>query len=78
VLARGLLDKAIETYLRGFEADWRDAYPAVNALTLMEARNPPDPRREELLHVVAYVNRSRIERPQDVPSAWFAIRSVRP
>ncbi len=26
-LAAGVLDKAIGAYLRGFEADWRDAYP---------------------------------------------------
>jgi tetratricopeptide (TPR) repeat protein len=61
LLARGFLDKAIETYLRGFEADWRDAYPGVNAVTLMEVRDPPDPRREELLPVVAYANQRRID-----------------
>lgn len=53
-LARGLLDQAITTYLQGFEADWRDAYPGVNALTLMELRDPPDPRQAELLPVVTY------------------------
>jgi MAP3K TRAFs-binding domain len=61
LVARGFLDKAIETYLRGFEADWRDAYPGVNAVTLMEVRNPPDQRREELLPVVRYANRRRID-----------------
>lgn len=61
LLARGLLDKAIETYLRGFETDWRDAYPGVNALSLMEVRDPPDPRRTELLPVVEYANRRRID-----------------
>jgi tetratricopeptide (TPR) repeat protein len=54
ILARGLLDKAIDAYLRGFEADWRDAYPGINAVTLMELREPPDPRREKLLPVVAF------------------------
>ncbi|MDP1633238.1 MAG: TRAFs-binding domain-containing protein, partial [Gallionellaceae bacterium] len=39
-LARGLLEKAINAYLRGFEADWRDAYPGVNAVTLMELKEP--------------------------------------
>ena len=48
-LADGLLDKAIDAYLYGFEADWRDAYPGVNAVTLMELRDPPDPRRQELI-----------------------------
>ena len=47
VLARGLLDKAIDAYLRGFEADWRDAYPGINAVTLMELQDPPDPRRAD-------------------------------
>jgi tetratricopeptide (TPR) repeat protein len=59
-LARGLLDKAIEAYLRGFEADWRDAYPGINAVTLMELREPPDPRRNEILPVVAYSVERRI------------------
>jgi hypothetical protein len=59
-LARGLLDKAIDAYLRGFQADWRDAYPGVNAATLMELREPPDPRREKLLPVVSYAVERRI------------------
>jgi tetratricopeptide (TPR) repeat protein len=59
-LARGLLDKAIEAYLRGFEADWRDAYPGVNAVTLMELKEPPDRRREKLIPVVAYAVERRI------------------
>lgn len=53
-LARSLLDKAIEAYLTGFEADWRDAYPGINAVTLMELKDPPDPRREQIIPVVAY------------------------
>ena len=59
-LARGLLDKAIDAYLRGFEADWRDAYPGVNTVTLMELKEPPDPRRAQLLPVVAYAVERRI------------------
>ena len=35
--ARGHLRKAIASYVEGFEADWRDAYPGVNALTLLAA-----------------------------------------
>lgn len=54
LLAQGLLEKAIGAYLRGFEADWRDAYPGVNAVTLMELREPPDPRRIQILPVVTY------------------------
>jgi tetratricopeptide (TPR) repeat protein len=61
ILAQGLLRKAIEAYLKGFEADWRDAYPGVNAATLMEIAEPPDSRREELIPVVTYAVKRRIE-----------------
>jgi len=59
-LARGLLDKAIDAYLRGFEADWRDAYPGINAITLMELREPPDARREKLIPLVTYAVERRL------------------
>jgi tetratricopeptide (TPR) repeat protein len=64
LLARGLLDKAIDAYLKGFEADWRDAYPGVNAVTLMEIKNPPDERRKRLVPVVTYAVDRRIARGQ--------------
>jgi hypothetical protein len=54
VLARGHLDEAIDAYLRGFQADWRDPYPGINALTLMKLRDPLDDRSEEILPVVKY------------------------
>lgn len=60
VLARGLLEKAIEAYLKGFESDWRDAYPGINAVTLMELKEPPDPRRERLIPVVSYAVERRM------------------
>ena len=41
--ARGLLDQAIEAYLQGFETDWRDAYPGINAVTLMELTRAAGP-----------------------------------
>jgi len=59
-LAAGLLDKAIAAYLAGFEADWRDAYPGINAISLMEVRDPPDPRRDKLFPVVSYANERRL------------------
>jgi len=68
VLAKGLLDKAIKAYRRGFEADWRDAYPGINAVTLMEVRDPPDPDREGLLPVVRYSVGRRVESGQ--PDYW--------
>jgi hypothetical protein len=60
ILARGMLDKAIGAYLRGFEADWRDAYPGINAVTLMEVRDPPDPRRVKLTPIVRYAVERKI------------------
>ena len=53
-LAAGQLESAIDAYLKGFESDWRDAYPGVNAVTLMELREPPDERRHDILPVVRY------------------------
>ncbi|WP_309889803.1 TRAFs-binding domain-containing protein [Archangium sp.] len=41
-LAASSLDKAIATYLRGFQANTRDFYPGINALTLLEARGDAD------------------------------------
>lgn len=53
--ARGFLKQAIDAYLKGFETDWRDAYPGVNAVTLMELRLPePDPRGPGLIPIVRY------------------------
>jgi tetratricopeptide (TPR) repeat protein len=52
--ARALLKNAIDTYLAGFEADWRDAYPGINAVTLMELMPKPDPRQNDILPVVRY------------------------
>lgn len=68
MLARGLLGKAIDAYLKGFEADWRDAYPGINAVTLMELKDPPDPRQIKLLPVVAFAVERRIA--QGKPDYW--------
>lgn len=67
-LSRALLDKAIDTYLSGFEADWRDAYPGINAVTLMELKDPPDPRRERVLPVVSYAVEQKIAKGK--PDYW--------
>jgi len=58
--ARGYLEQAIDVYLKGFEADWRDGYPGINAVTLMELRDMPDPRQKELLPLVMYAVKRRI------------------
>jgi MAP3K TRAFs-binding domain len=67
-LANGILDQGIAAYLKGFEADWRDAYPGINAVTLMELHEPPDPRRLEIIPVVRYSVTRRIAK--GVPDYW--------
>jgi hypothetical protein len=52
--APALLGKAIDVYRRGFEADWRDAYPGVNAVTLLELQSPGQEAVAELAPVVRY------------------------
>jgi MAP3K TRAFs-binding domain len=49
-----LLRRAIEAYGNGYQLDWRDAYPGINALTLMEMEDKIDPHQSELLPVVHY------------------------
>lgn len=63
--ARALLKNAINTYLAGFEADWRDAYPGVNAVTLMEMMPKTDPRQAEILPVVRYSAEQKAKRNPD-------------
>jgi uncharacterized protein DUF4071 len=61
--AAGELKNAIEAYIAGFEADWRDPYPGINACTLMEMQDKPDPRQKEILPVVRYAALQRAHRP---------------
>ena len=60
ILADGLIRKAIDAYLRGFETDWRDAYPGINAATVMELKDPPDDRRHKIIPIVTYAVERRI------------------
>jgi hypothetical protein len=66
--AIGYLRKAISAYVQGFEADWRDAYSRVNALTLMEINEPPDPRQADLLPVVHHSVKRRLATKR--PDYW--------
>ena len=59
-LTTAYLKQAIEAYVEGFNADWRDAYPGINAVTLMEMLEDPDPRQAEMLPVVRYSVQRRI------------------
>ena len=67
-LADGYLEKAIDTYLAGFETDWRDAYPGVNAVTLMNLKDPPDERWAQTLPAVRYAVERKIARGK--PDYW--------
>ena len=69
-MARGYLKKAIEAYGRGFEADWRDAYPGVNAVTLLDIRGNAKSLRERdlLLPVVRYAAEQRLK--STTPDYW--------
>jgi tetratricopeptide (TPR) repeat protein len=66
--AQGELERAIDAYRRGFEADWRDAYPGVNAVTLMEIREPGGAAQQALVPVVRYANSRRID--EGVADYW--------
>ena len=66
-LAKAFLRQAIQTYLEGFESDWRDPYPGVNALTLMEIAD--DPRRQALFPAVRYSVERRLAR-KGTPDYW--------
>lgn len=63
--ARGLLKRAATAYLAGFEADWRDCYPGINAVTLMEMMESPDHAQADLVPVVRYAALRRIRNNGD-------------
>jgi hypothetical protein len=60
-LTMSLQKKCVNTYLNGFESDWRDAYPGINAVTMMEFSNKKDHRQAELLTVVEYSVKQRLK-----------------
>jgi hypothetical protein len=61
--AEGELGRAVDTYVAGFEADWRDPYPGINSLTLLSMLPEPDERFDEMLPVVRYAALKRARRP---------------
>ena len=62
------LRKAIETYVKGYETDIRDAYPGINAVTLMSLLDEVDPRLDKLLPVVFFAVQQRLN--QKTPDYW--------
>ena len=67
-VADELLKQAIAAYRTGFETDWRDPYPGVNALELMEVRDDPSDHRELLLPVVRFAVQRRLAGGR--PTIW--------
>jgi hypothetical protein len=68
--ARGHLKLAIDAYVRGFEADLRDAYPGINAVTLLDIRGDAESkaRRDRLIPVVRFAVEQRLRTRK--PDYW--------
>lgn len=60
--ADGWLQQAIEAYRQGFDADPRDAYPGINAATLLDIRGTTEDLaiRDRILPVVRYAAELRV------------------
>ena len=70
ILGEGYLESAIEAYVRGFEADSRDAYPGINAVTLLDVKGDAASlaRKDEMLPVVRYAVTQRLRHKE--PDYW--------
>lgn len=70
-LARGHLKKAIAAYVEGFEADWRDIYPGINAVTLLDVQGGKAAleQKHRLLPVVGFAVEQRLRAA--VPEYWY-------
>lgn len=68
--AAGNLGRAIKAYVEGFEADWRDAYPGINAVTLLDIQGDAESkaRQAEILPVVRFAVTQRLRSAQ--PDYW--------
>jgi hypothetical protein len=68
--ARQFLVKAVDAYRRGFEADWRDVYPGVNAVTLLEVKGDKAALalKERMLPVVRFAAEQKLQGAH--PSYW--------
>jgi tetratricopeptide (TPR) repeat protein len=60
--ASGHLAQAIDSYVRGFEADFRDAFPGINAVTLLDVQGTPKAlaKKSELLPIVRFAVQRRL------------------
>ena len=66
-----LLDRAIESYMKGFETNRKDAYPAINAVTLLELKGDPDSQqtKQRLLPLVRAAVQDQIKYSRQ-PNYW--------
>ena len=63
----GYLSKAIRSYRDGFDADWRDAYPGVNLVTLLELKGDQK-SLDDYLPIVQFANKRKME--GTTPDYW--------
>ncbi|HEY2727909.1 MAG TPA: TRAFs-binding domain-containing protein, partial [Parafilimonas sp.] len=66
IRSEGFLKKSIQSYLAGYEADIRDAYPGINAVTLMALMN--DNRYMEYMSAVKLAVKLKMKRKK--PDYW--------
>jgi tetratricopeptide (TPR) repeat protein len=68
--ATGYLRQAINAYVQGFETDWRDAYPGINVVTLLDIQGNEASlkMKHEMLPVVRYAVIQRLKSSQ--PDYW--------
>lgn len=67
-IVRGLRQMAVEAYRAGFDCDWRDPYPGVNAVMIGATISLEDTLRDPLLGAVNYALNRRLARAD--PEYW--------
>jgi MAP3K TRAFs-binding domain len=72
--ALAALDASIEAYTRGFEADPRDYYPGVNAITLIEKGEPDS--LQEVARLVPLVSFAVARRGGSASSDYWDLATV--
>ena len=77
-LSEAYRNMAIETYLAGFDADPREYYPGVNALTLMFFSNNSDDRFDKYYPLVSYaVSRSAKQKDYWVQATGLELAALK-
>ena len=70
ITARGYFKESLAAYTRGFEADMRDAYPGINAATLLDVQGSDESKakRDKLVPVVRFAVEQRLRAKS--PDYW--------